>query len=227
MQYPKINNLWKRQGLYFEASRNTDSLYQLNKQPFIIGDYTCSEFASVSHWEIDEKINGIHVRILFDKDTYSLSFSGKDNECILPKPILTYLHSHFTIENMSKYFYKYKKVILFGEGYGNTIKSSGSRYRHDVSFCLFDALLDGIWREKRNVIDISNTFHVEHPPTYPIMEKKEIIDFVLSKPKSLISKDPTLTIEGVVARSQPMMLFRNNMYPIMFKLKVEEGNTHA
>jgi hypothetical protein len=52
------------------------------------------------------------------------------------------------------------------------------------------------------------------------MSKAEIIDYVKSKPKSTVSEED-LTIEGVVVRSHPLMLFRDGS-PIMFKLKVSD-----
>lgn len=52
------------------------------------------------------------------------------------------------------------------------------------------------------------------------MTTSQIVDFVRSKPVSHMSEDRTLVMEGIIARSYPLMLFRAHKLPIMFKLKV-------
>lgn len=63
---------------------------------------------------------------------------------------------------------------------------------------------------------------IERTRGQEIMTTHGVIEFVKSKPKSYISKDQTLTMEGVIARSVPLMLFRNHKTPIMFKLKIRD-----
>jgi len=239
MEYPKINSLWKREGWYFDEKdkKDTPTKKQSKRQSFIIGDYACPEFASINCWEVDEKIDGTNIRIFWEPEQdVSPTFGGRTDRAQLPTHLLTHLQKTFTREKFEKAFPDAKKVILFGEGYGPKIQAVGSRYRSDVSFILFDVWIDGWWLQKSSVIDIAQQIGIEHTINQKIMTTQEVIEFVKSKPKSYISKDPDFVMEGVIARAHPIMLFRQHKTPIMFKLKVkdlidhtlpEDGSQHA
>lgn len=140
----------------------------------------------------------------------------------MPTTLLQHLQHTFTRENLQKQFPDVRKVILFGEGYGPKIQACGGRYRKDVSFILFDVWIDGWWLEKQRVLDIASALDIEHTINQRIMTTGEIVEFVKSKPKSYIAEDRELVMEGIIARSVPLMLFRNHKTPIMFKLKVRD-----
>lgn len=140
----------------------------------------------------------------------------------MPTTLLQHLQHTFTRENLQKQFPDVRKVILFGEGYGPKIQACGGRYRKDVSFILFDVWIDGWWLEKQSVLDIASALDIEHTINQRIMTTGEIVEFVKSKPKSYIAEDRELVMEGIIARSVPLMLFRNHKTPIMFKLKVRD-----
>lgn len=112
---------------------------------------------------------------------------------------------------------------MFGEGYGPKIQACGGRYRKDVSFILFDVCVGGCWLEKQSVAEVAIGLGIEYT-TFSLapLTTDEVVKFVKSKPKSRISDDPTLEMEGVIARSYPMMLFRHSKTPVMFKLKCKE-----
>lgn len=173
---------------------------------------------------IDEKVDGTNIRIFWEPESeiYPLRYGGRTNNAQLPTHLLDHLQSTFNAEKMRIQFPNVKKVILFGEGYGPKIQSVGGRYRKDVSFILFDVWIDGWWLEKERVIEIANAMNIEHTINQEIFTTQGVVEFVKSKPKSYISEDPTLVMEGVIARSVPLMLFRNNKTPIMFKLKVKD-----
>jgi hypothetical protein len=78
------------------------------------------------------------------------------------------------------------------------------------------------WLQKDSVIEIANQLDVEHTINQKIMTTQEVVDYVKSHPISYISEDKTLVMEGIIARSYPLMLFRHNKTPIMFKLKVRD-----
>ena len=137
-------------------------------------------------------------------------------------PLLQHLQETITLEKLQKQFPEAKKVVLFGEGYGPKIQACGSRYRSAVSFILFDVWIDGIWLEKASVMDIALALDIEHTIRQTIMTTNEVVEFVKSKPKSYIAEDPTFVMEGVIAHSVPLMLFRYQHTPIMFKLKVRD-----
>ncbi len=53
------------------------------------------------------------------------------------------------------------------------------------------------------------------------MTEDQIVALVKTGFKSKIAKDTTLDAEGIVARSHPLVLFRNGT-PLMFKLKTKD-----
>ncbi len=67
---------------------------------------------------------------------------------------------------------------------------------------------------------MANGLDIEHTINQEIFTTQGVIDFVQSRPRSYIAEDQTLVMEGVIARSVPLMMFRNRHTPIMFKLKV-------
>jgi hypothetical protein len=140
----------------------------------------------------------------------------------MPIPLVNHLQQTFHRDKMLQVFPNAHKVILFGEGYGPKIQACGSRYRSDVSFILFDVWIDGWWLEKSSVIDIADQLDIEHTINQQIMTTQEVVEYVKSKPLSYVAEDRTLVMEGVMARSYPLMLFRQHKTPIMFKLKVRD-----
>lgn len=206
----------KKKRSVFDPSR------QKFRQSFIEGDYACPEFGSINKWLIDEKVDGTNVRIFFEPaDQFSPNFGGRTDNAQMPTHLLQHLQHTFTREKLEKQFPNAKKVILFGEGYGPKIQAVGSRYRKNASFILFDVWIDGWWLEKNHVLEIADQLDIEHTINQRVMTTNEIVEFVKSKPKSYIAEDKDLVMEGIIARSTPLMLFRNKT-PIMFKLKVRD-----
>jgi len=69
------------------------------------------------------------------------------------------------------------EVILFGEGYGGKIQNGGA-YRSDVSFILFDVLIDNIWLRRESVEDIAQAFGIDVVPIIGRGTIKEAVDIV-------------------------------------------------
>lgn len=228
MQYPKINSLWKREGWYFDEKAKADPSYQCKRQSFIVGDYACPEFESVSLWEVEEKIDGTNIRIIWTPQADSLlTFRGRTDKAQIPVQLIYHLQDTFTSDLMFKVFGSVQRVILFGEGYGPKIQAVGGQYSDDTKFVLFDVWVDGWWLNRESVVDCALQLSIPHCPSYGIMTKEQVIDLVKSYPNSRFSKDPDLIIEGVIARAYPQMLFRDDKTPIMFKLKCKDMQLHA
>jgi len=207
MKYPKINTLWKRD--------------ENNKFKIIEGDYSCEEFINIEKWEVSEKIDGTNIRVFFEpKEKVAVRFGGRTDNAQIPTFLIDYLQKTFTKELLENNFEDVKKVILFGEGYGAKIQKGGGLYRKDVGFILFDIWLDGWWFKQEDVREIAKKLNIDCVPSIAIMNKEEIINYVKSKPKSICAIEEKIA-EGIVARSHPLMLFRNGK-PMMFKLKVED-----
>lgn len=226
MNYPKIQTIWKRD--------------ESNKYCIIECDLSCLEFGNIKWWHTTEKINGTNIRIEFSVTTNeglititNINFFGKTDDAQIHASLVNYLKNTFTDLTLSKiikiktdketgkYINEQYNVILCGEGYGPKVHKGGGRYRDDSSFILFDANIAGWWLEPHNVKDISNTLGIDYVPELGIMNTDQIAALVKTGFKSKISKDTTLDAEGIVARSYPMVLFRDGT-PLMFKLKTND-----
>lgn len=209
MEYPKINSLYKRNE---------------KDHRFIIGDYSCQEFDLISHWRVEEKIDGTNVRIVYDPNAdgdKKVDFFGRSKDSQMPPHLLEFLKSHFTIDRLSSAFSdSQSKFILYGEGYGNNIQSAGPNYCKEVSFMLFDILAGSWWLTREAIQGKAQQLNLSIPPDLGIMTQQEILDFVQSKPQSKCSIKPQV-MEGIIARTEPLMLFRNGK-PIVWKLKVKD-----
>jgi ATP-dependent RNA circularization protein (DNA/RNA ligase family) len=206
LKYPKINTLWKRD--------------ENNKFVILPGDYSKEEFKAISQWRVTEKIDGTNIRVIWDMATEdNIVFKGRTDKAQIPVFLLDSLKETFTKELFEKHFPE-SQVVLYGEGYGNKIQSVGKKYRKDNGFILFDAWIDGWWIEQHNVKDIAKKLGIKDVPDLGIMSTEDIIDLVKSKPKSKESSEELIS-EGVVVRSEPLMLFRDGT-PIMWKLKVKD-----
>ena len=204
MKYPKIDTLWKRD--------------ENNKFRIIEGDYSKIEFANIKKWNVTEKIDGTNIRIIYENG--SVLFGGRTDNAQIPTRLLQYLQTTFTSSLLSSVFGDAEKVILFGEGYGARIQKGGGLYRKDNAFILFDGWVDGWWLLWDSIEDIARKLDIKCVPLIGLMSLEEAVEYVKSKPKSLISEEPKIA-EGLVARAFPMMLFRNGN-PLVWKLKVKD-----
>lgn len=223
MEYLKINSLWKRQGWYFEEGKKNNPDYQKGRQSFIVGDYAEPEFGNIKKWLVDEKIDGTNIRIIYKFG--KVLFGGRTENAQIPCHLLEYLQEHFGEANLSKAFTRkeddpFPSVILYGEGYGPKIQAVGGNYRKDPGFILFDIFVNGWWLKRDDVIEIAKILGCDVVPSLGLMTEEEIIELVKSKPMSKCSIIPQM-IEGVVCRSNPLMLFRGGK-PIIWKLKCKE-----
>ena len=204
MKYMKINTLWKRD--------------EKDKYNIIEGDYSKEEFENIKYWHVTEKIDGTNIRVIYDGE--GLQFKGRTSKSVVPAHLLKELQEIFKVEKVKEVF-EGKKVILFGEGYGHKIQKCGNKYlQDDVSFCLFDVYVEHIWLKQDSIQDVADRFSVKRAFQFGILQKGDIINMVKDPTMSILA-EKELEIEGVVARSHPLMLFRDGT-PIMFKLKVKD-----
>lgn len=88
--------------------------------------------------------------------------------------------------------------MLCGEGYGKGIQKGGL-YKDCQDFILFDVLIGDNWQPRESVEDIAKYFLID---TVPIVLEGTIqdgIDYVKTKPKSLIGAAES---EGLVGRTK-------------------------
>ena len=250
MEYPKIHSLYKRE--FTEVDPTTGKIKFLDKgksgNPLILGEFSQPEFEAIKTWTIDEKVDGTNIRIILTHSmagsevVNSVEYHGKTDNAQLPTPLYRHLQTTFPLAKLERVFPDYKRVILFGEGYGPKIQQGGW-YRKEVSFILFDVYCDGWWLNKVDVMKIADELEIDCccPIANPYMATftykwtvDEIVDFIKKRPLSHIALEDR-PMEGIVARSSPLMLFRNHPLisenpvvhathnePIMFKLKCRD-----
>lgn len=210
-KYEKIQTLWKR-----DPER---------KHVIMPYHYSKPEFENVRVYEITEKIDGTNIRITFTRINNIpepwVIFEGRTDKAVISTPLLEFLQNKFTSELLGLVFdlSKANKVVLYGEGYGPKIQKGG-KYRDDVSFILFDVLIDGVWLEGEKVTEIAADLNIDRVPIlgYGTTDKAEAI--VLKRPNTEIGKEGE-KMEGVVCRSYPLVLDRFGKR-VIFKLKLRD-----
>lgn len=214
MKYPKIHTLFKRN----------------EKKKVIEWHYSKEEFANIKFWQITEKIDGMNIRIEYEKKTEELynggicqqeylTFKGRTNNAQIPKDLQKYLEKTFKKEDFRHTFPNAKRIILFGEGYGKKIQSDKYKLKDKVKFILFDVWIDGWWLEYKNVKNVAEEFKIDVVPLIATWTDYNTIQHIKSNPRSRLND--RVVIEGYVARSYPMVLFRDGT-PIKWKIKVKD-----
>lgn len=205
MKFPKMFTLWRK---------DEDSNWTI-----VEGDFAKQEFKSVQDWIVTEKVDGTNIRVYWHFKDELVEFRGRTDDAVIPVPLLAYLEKIFSVD-LFKGISPEADIVLFGEGYGPKIQAKGHLYRDDPSFILFDAVIGGWWLNYDKVVALAEDLGIDVVPCFGIMNIEQITSFVRSKKRSLVAfKD--VEMEGVVAKSYPLMLFRNGD-PVMFKLRVAD-----
>jgi ATP-dependent RNA circularization protein (DNA/RNA ligase family) len=224
IEYPKINSLWKREGWYFDQDKKTMSEYQAKRQSFIIGDYANPEIPNIRKWRVDEKIDGMNMRVYYNRFEVgsTITIKGRTDAAQIPPDLREAIETLFTKEKLGAVFAEKNPnlVEFFGEGYGPKIQSGGY-YAKQAGFVLYDIVIDRWWLTRDAVREVAQKLELDMVPDLGIMEEAEIIEYVKSQPLSHFAKVQPRVSEGVVCRSEPLMLFRNGE-PIKWKLKTKE-----
>jgi len=198
-----MNEYHKIQSVYLRDPAN-------NHKTFLTGQWTQPEFGLLDSldWHGTEKIDGTNIRVIWDGTT--VRFGGKTDNAQIPAVLVEHLHKTFTPERMAAG--TEGPVTLYGEGYGGKIQS-GSRYRMQQSFILFDVWVAhetlGIWLDRSTVSSIAEKLDI---PVVPIVYTGTLtaaIEFVREGFKSKSADDTTLDAEGLVLR--PAFELRDRM----------------
>jgi hypothetical protein len=210
MYYPKMQTLFKRD--------------PGNKFVIMPGEYSREEFTNVKKWNFTEKIDGMNMQVSYKDDSLyygpAFTFQGRTLKAEIPAELLSFMQKTFIMERIENKFDGAKEVTLIGEGYGAGIQKGGL-YQEAKEFILFDVVIDGMWLLRPSVEDIAAYFKVDCvPEIYWIKTMSDAVDYVKSGPNSIIAHG-VKQMEGIVARSDPLMLFRNGN-PLMWKLKIRD-----
>ncbi len=190
-EYHKIETI-------FERDEKTKKL--------IVGKYRNStvEFLRNCDWQFTEKVDGTNIRVHWDG--HKVEFGGRTDKAQIPSHLLNKLEELFGgYENEQIFEQRFgeKDVILFGEGYGPKIQK-GEEYRNDVSFILFDVMINGYYQPRVSVEYVASYFGVDVVPIVLEGNLQQGIDYVLNQRNSLIATNGAL-LEGLVARPKMEM----------------------
>ena len=155
------------------------------------------EFLKDNLWSFTEKIDGTNIRIHWDGHT--VEFKGRTDQAKIPTKLLNYLTETFgttEVEELFEQQFGDSDVILFGEGYGAGIQKGGA-YRNDVSFILFDVLINDVYLTRDAIEDIAKCFGIDIVPVIFLGTIQTAVDFVKTKPQSTIG---TANMEGLVGK---------------------------
>lgn len=213
MEYPKIETVFNRDEKTFKVKEDEIRL---------------PEFSNIKHWWVTEKIDGTNIRILHEKGWPQVQILGRTNRAQTPTFLLKYLQETFTHEKLEKTFDDARQnilITLYGEGYGARIQKGGNYRPKDVSFRLFDVRVGDWWLEPENILDIAYKLGINTTPNLGVMTLEEAVKFIKSNPKSIVAKEeggnPDYPMEGIVARSYPLVLRRNGKR-VIWKLKQKD-----
>jgi hypothetical protein len=184
--YHKIETLYNRD---IEGSKR-----------LIEGDYRDEtvKFLKDMTWQFTEKIDGTNIRIMWDG--HKITYGGRTERANIPAHLMNKLVELFGNEETEQLFeqiFGEKEVIFFGEGYGVKIQGCGGLYRSDVSFILFDVMINGNYQSREMVEMAAKQFGLEIVPIIFEGTLDEGVAYVRTKPMSTIGKAP---MEGLVAR---------------------------
>ncbi len=217
-EYPKIDTLYDRDNNHF----------------VIVGKLRRPEFGNIKRWSLTEKINGRNTKVsLFNNG--EVEYGGKTDDAEIPPSLMEFLRSTFTPDKMQSAFWLDpakipEKVTVYGEGYGaNTNAGSGIYCKNrDVSFRLFDCLIDTWWLERKNLEDIAHKLGIRCVPLL------NVIDYLPTSPAQITSLFPNNSSvvaqedafnkaipEGIIARTEPL-LFNRKGERVMWKLKFKD-----
>lgn len=179
------------------------------------------EFLKDNEWICTEKIDGMNIGVVWDGHT--VSYQGRTERAQIPTALLDNLNECFggsINEELFEQKFGEMQVILFGEGYGRRIQVKRG-YKSKPKFILFDVYLpeQDLWLERTSIEDIAQTFNIEVIPIVMRATLQEAVDFVKTKPKSILNDD--IDMEGLVCKPAVDLLSRVGKRMIV-KIKVED-----
>lgn len=174
------------------------------------------EFLADNNWVFTEKIDGTNIRVHWDG--HKITFGGRTDRAQIPSHLVNKLSEIFLNNETEELFeqkFGEKEVTLYGEGYGVKIQNGGA-YRSDVSFILFDVMINDYYQPRETVEALAKCFNLEIVPIIMCGTIKEAVDFVKTKPNSTIG---SAKMEGLVGRPEIELKDRSGKR-IIVKIKV-------
>lgn len=212
IEYPKINNLYKR---------NPEK-----KSELLVGEYTRPEFALINEWDVTEKIDGTNVQLKFHRVfNGSFDYNGRTERAqftIGQENFLEDLGDRIRGRALSVInAYGLDTLTVYGELYGPKIQAGGN-YSAELGFRAFDMRVnDKVWLAPQDVRNNAEQLGVEMAPHLGTMTTVDILARVANGFKSTFSVNEDYDAEGVIAK--PLFnLYDQRGSRVMFKLKTHD-----
>lgn len=185
------------------------------------------EYLKDNVWNWYEKVDGTNIRVGWEhneeENTFRLVFGGKTDKAQTPPFLLETLRGIFTPELMLE-TYPTTTMTLYGEGYGAKIQKGGGNYIRDgQGFILFDVAIDGVWLERKNVIDIAHTLGIQVVPFVSQGPLDQAIVLVRDGFLSSVAENKSHVAEGLVMKPACNMLTRRGER-VITKVKYKDFN---
>lgn len=202
-KYPKIQTVFKRD--------------MANKGRIIEGEFALEEFGYLQNnqWLYTEKVDGTNIRIEWQRG-HKIDIGGRTDNAQIPAFLYAKLQEILPADKFEACITKAESLCLYGEGFGARIQKGGGNYlSDDVSFILFDVLVDGWWLKREAVAEIALSLDI---PIVPIVGSGTLLNGVELVRSGLTSKWGDFLSEGLVLRPS-VDLQRRNGDRILAKIK--------
>lgn len=148
------------------------------------------EYLKDNEWIFTEKIDGTNIRV--EWNGHNVTFGGRTDNAQIPSHLLNDVlipkFSGTVNEQIFEQLFGSKHVVLYGEGFGAKIQKGGDLYG-EVDFILFDVRVGNIFLDRIDVEKIAKSLDVRIVPVILRGTIQEAVDYVKTKPKSIISKE--------------------------------------
>jgi hypothetical protein len=212
MEYPKIDTLFERNEKFIVDPSKI-------KSPVI---------ATISEWDVTEKIDGTNMRATLAEGTSFVKIDGRTDKASIPGDLLKYMVNTFDAAKIHAMMDAsgpgWGSVVLYGEGYGAGIQKGGF-YRADKAFRLFDVLVGGKWwLDWSAITDVATKLEIKTAPYLGRWTLNEIVTAVQEGVPSTVAAEESgqaAIAEGVVARPIET-LFNKKGQRLIIKLKTKD-----
>jgi len=213
---------------YFPKYPKIDTLFARDPDTFKVREWESrrEEFLVPSAWRVTEKIDGTNIRVGWDGER--VYFGGRTDRAHVPQGVLAFVREVFTQGNLEAVFGEQDSrlpapgFVFYGEGYGPGIQKGGCYRSEGQAFRLFDVLAPGgFWLAWSDVVDVAWKIGVKTAPDLGLLPLGAAIDAATAPWSYAASEDSGNAgscREGVVARSEPLLLDRRGRR-LIWKLK--------
>lgn len=182
------------------------------------------EYLKDNKWIFTEKVDGTNIRVHWDG--HCVIFGGRTDSAQIPSNLVQKLNSLFmgtANEQLFEQKFGATEVTIYGEGYGAKIQAGGGLYSPEADFIVFDVQVGEIFLERKDIEEIAKAFNLKVVPIILEGTIQEAVDYVKSKPTSVIAIQSLKEMEGVVG-TPLKRIYNVKGERIIVKVKVKDFN---